>query len=410
MTPESGTDHIVDHADNSAYSTISELPTPFATLTANRVRHNIAVVHDWARLHSFTLRPHGKTTMCPTIWQTQLAAGAAGITVATIQQAQVALRHNVPHVQIANPVIDHAALRILRHAAAHHTYPRVTIWIDSLAGVHAAARALHGVPVEVLIDMGVPAGRTGTRTIDQAVTIARAARAAGLRVAGVAGYEGAVAHDRHPNSLRRVRDYLHSARRLYERLDTAELLDRGDRPPRLSLAGSIYADLISDEFSPRRNPHATAIPVELRPGAYVAHDDDYYRANSPFGTRIPGPTLTAALHVWARVISTPEPGMVILNAGKRNLPTDLGTPLLQSSTAGPIDDRTAVIDINDQHLIVRCPPRDPALSLGSLIRLGISHPCTAFDRWRRLVVIDDIDAPRDPAGPTVQHYVTTEFA
>jgi D-serine deaminase-like pyridoxal phosphate-dependent protein len=131
--------------------------------------------------------------------------------------------------------------------------------------------------------------------------------------------------------------------------------------------------------------------VILRSGASVTHDDGYYREKTPFN-RIPqeGP-LAAALEIWAQVVSTPEPGMAIVGMGKRDAPFDEGLPVVfdvrRDGVIAPISGLT-VTKMMDQHTYLEVAP-DVEVVPGDLLRFGISHPCTAFDKWRDIPVVDE---------------------
>lgn len=120
---------------------------------------------------------------------------------------------------------------------------------------------------------------------------------------------------------------------------------------------------------------ATQATIVLRSGAYVTHDDGYYRERTPF-TRIDG-ELRPALEVFAHVLSIPEPGMAVVGLGKRDAPYDEGLPI-------PRRPGLTVVKMQDQHTIVR----GEGLAVGDVLAFGISHPCTAFDKWRTLPVVD----------------------
>ena len=91
------------------------------------------------------------------------------------------------------------------------------------------------------------------------------------------------------------------------------------------------------------------------------------------------------------MLSTPEPGLAIIGAGRRDVPFDAGlpVPVRARSTAGALRPLpgASVERINDQHAYLR----DAAVEVGELVQLGISHPCTAFDKWRVIPVVDDED-------------------
>ena len=149
---------------------------------------NIATMAAYAERHDLLFAPHAKTTMAPTLLDAQLAAGAWAMTVATASQALVLRRLGVPRVLIANEVLDPTALRWL--AAESAAGWEVFLQVDSVAGVEAVAAA-GGLPV--LVELGHPGGRTGCRTVEEVVAVARAAAGApGVSLLGVTAYEGAL--------------------------------------------------------------------------------------------------------------------------------------------------------------------------------------------------------------------------
>jgi D-serine deaminase-like pyridoxal phosphate-dependent protein len=91
------------------------------------------------------------------------------------------------------------------------------------------------------------------------------------------------------------------------------------------------------------------------------------------------------------VLSRPEPELALLLMGKRDVPYDIDLPS-PFAVRGPegLRDVTGmqVTELNDQHAFLRLPADDP-LAVGDLVGSGISHPCTAFDKWRLIPVVDD---------------------
>jgi D-serine deaminase-like pyridoxal phosphate-dependent protein len=388
---------------------LASLPTPLVTLDAGALASNIATMRDWTRSAGVDLAPHGKTTMAPSIWREQLAAGAIGLTVATAWQLTVALRAEVPWILAAYPVLDPGVLELLSRPRT----ARVLVWADGVDVVAAMAPHVAGAvtPVDVLVELGGIGGRTGARSTAAAVEVARAVRdTPGLRLAGVAGYEGAFAHDASPASLSVVRTYLSDLRGLHRRL-----LSEGLYPPVpeglvVSAGGSAYFDVVADVLAPLHDPDGP-VPtrVVVRSGAYVAHDDGFYRRVTPLN-RVPGGSFRSALHGWVRVVSRPEPGLALADGGRRDLSFDEGLPVVQAVRRGgtgatePLEG-AEVTALNDQHAFVRLsgPARD--LRVGDVLRLGLSHPCTVFDKWGLLPVLDDASAPQ----PVLVDWVRTVF-
>lgn len=390
---------------------LADLPTPLVTLDATAMAHNIATMASWATAAGVDLAPHGKTTMAPSIWRAQLEAGALGITVATGWQLTVALRAGLSWVLAAYPVLDPQVLRFLGRPRT----ARVLTWVDGVDVVEAMAPHVADAvePVDVLVELGATGGRTGARSRAAAVEVARAVAATpGLRLAGVAGYEGALAHDASPASLVVVRTYLSDLAALHRTLLEQELY--GDVPGGLvvTAGGSAYFDAVADVLAGAHDPdgvRGAPVRVVVRAGAYVAHDDGFYRGITPMNRGSEG-ELRAALHGWVRVVSRPEPGLALCDAGKRDLAFDEGLPEVQAVRRAATGDTeplagATVTAMNDQHTFLALTGDARELRVGDVVRLGLSHPCTTFDKWQLLPVVDDALAPQ----PVLRDWVRTVF-
>lgn len=361
--------------------TLSEFRTPVMTVHEAALAHNEDTVFEWASAHGVVLAPHGKTTMAPALWQRLLDAGAWGITVATPWQASIAIEAGVRRVLIANAVTDAAAAADLRDALAADPGLRLLCWTDSVETVAILAGTGFDPqhPLDVLVELGGAGGRTGARTIDEGERIARAiSGASGLRLAGVGGYEGPFGTDRSTRSVKAVDDFLGTIVALHERLS----YEPGLRPI-LTAGGSAFPDRAAAVLSRA----ADTAEIVLRSGAFQIHDDGFYRRMSPFGSLTGTAALRSAMHAWASVVSQPEGGLALLDAGRRDVPYDYDLPTAQSVEG-------EIFALNDQHAFLRLAPGAQA-PVGTVVRLGMSHPCTAFDKWRLVPVIDDPDA-EDP--------------
>ncbi|HAG60896.1 MAG TPA: amino acid deaminase, partial [Arthrobacter bacterium] len=190
-------------------------------------------------------------------------------------------------------------------------------------------------------------------------------------------------------------------RRLHERL----LLDGlyGTNSIILTAGGSAYFDDVVDVLSPcitAGSPGTAgggpAVELMIRSGAYIIHDDGFYSGISPF-SRGGGQPLSAGMHGWARVVSQPEPGLAILDAGKRDLPVDEGLPrpqLIGPILGGAMQPLTGatITAVNDQHCFMAFDPGTTTVRPGDVVRLGLSHPCTALDKWTLIPVLADTDS------------------
>lgn len=333
-----------------------ELGFPLMVVHRDALDHNIATLAAFARDHGLELAPHAKTHMSPEIAARQLGAGAWGLTVATPAQARTVRGFGVRRVLVANQVVDPAGLRWA--AAELDADPDFTLlsFADSQAGVDILAAHAGSRPFPVLAELGHPGGRAGCRTVEELLELARyVERTDGVELAGVAGYEGAL------GTAQEVRKYLDLLQEAVEHLRV--------RTPILTVGGSQWFDVIG------RHLAATQARVLLRSGAYVTHDDGFYRERTPYN-RMDG-ELRPALEVWAHVLSTPEPGLAVVGMGKRDAPYDEGLPV-------PRRAGVTVVKMQDQHTLVRADGLRP----GDLLAFGISHPCTAFDKWRELPLVD----------------------
>ncbi|MFF2556993.1 amino acid deaminase [Nocardia sp. NPDC058058] len=398
---------------------LDQLQTPVLTVDRAAVDSNLAVMAEWAAAAGVRLAPHGKTTMSPQLWGEQLDAGSWGITLATGWQSQVGRSFGLDRILLANALVDPVGLQWVAGELARDPEFEFYSWADGVSTVRAMERGLEsapaGVRLSVLVELGGPHGRTGARTLTEAHEVAEAIhRSDRLILAGVGGYEGALAHDRTPEGLAAVRHYLDELGVLHK-----ELAAQGYYEDRaiITAGGSAYPDLVVERLAglaDEEGAHGIPTTVVLRSGAYVIHDDGFYSGISPLtagGASLTGDArpLRSAMHGWARSVSRPEPGLALLDAGKRDLPFDEGLPVPQiiAGPAGkPLPEGATVSALNDQHTFLRLPGGDvEAVPVGAVVRLGLSHPCTAFDKWRLIPVIDDAAAER----PRVVDFLHTFF-
>jgi D-serine dehydratase len=378
-----------------------DLPLPVAVLKGSALSHNSRWMRRFLEHFDVRLCPHGKTTMAPQLFARQLADGAFGITVATVQQLMVCRRFGVPRVLMANQLIGRQAIRqVIALLEADPSFEFLCV-VDSLAGVEALLVELRdhplGRPFEVLLEGGAAGGRTGCRSVADALAVGRAVAAAPeLALVGVEGFEdvmgGGIA-DAEP----KVEAFLEFLVEIASACAKEDLFAPG--PVILSAGGSKYFDQVSRIF--RGAELGRPVEIVLRSGCYLSHDSKVYtEAFARLSARTPeveqvGEGLRPALELWAAVQSMPEPGLAILTMGKRDVSHDLDLPIPKqwyrpALHAGPQDLGAGfqVSGLYDQHTCLRVPADSP-LRVGDLLSFGISHPCTTFDKWRLLYVVDD---------------------
>ncbi|MDX2815099.1 alanine racemase [Streptomyces sp. PA03-5A] len=369
--------------------------TPLLTLSEPALEHNLAQLADWTGKHGLAFAPHGKTSMAPQLFARQLAHGAWGITAATPHQVRVYRAFGVRRVFLANELVDAAALRWLSRELAGDPEFRFVCYVDSVRGVELMDAALTAV-VDVVVELGAEGGRTGVRGPEEAARVADAVAAARhLRLVGVAGYEAAAADPR---------AWLVELVQLAQEFDAAGRF-AGVEEIVVSAGGSEWFDAVADAFGTLGDLSLPVLGL-LRSGAYVTHDDVHYRDLTPFHDRIPAEgSLEPAFRLWTQVLSRPEPGLALLNAGKRDAPYDLDLPVPQlvrraDGSAVPAAGLT-VTKLADQHAFVDVAPGARDLAVGDWVGLGVSHPCTAFDKWQLIPVVD--------TGGVVTDFVRTFF-
>jgi D-serine deaminase-like pyridoxal phosphate-dependent protein len=385
---------------------------PLVVLDEAALEHNLRTMADWCAAHRVALAPHGKTTMAPQLFARQIQHGAWAITAANAAQLRVYRAFGVSRILLANQLLDPAALRWVSTDLDRDPAFEFTCWVDSVRGVELMAAALreHGArrPVDVLVELGAHGGRTGVRDSATAIEVAKAVSDSGvLRLAGTGGYEGALAHDASPSSRERIDAYLRELRDLTVSLSARGLLREG--PIIVTAGGSAYFDQVAAGLTTGWPEDLEVVPV-LRSGAYLTHDDGFYRGISPLGStpRISGtPPLRPALRAWAQVTSRPEPDLALLTLGKRDASFDEGLPEAQlrrpAGGDGPASELHGheVTKLNDQHAFLELPPQSP-VEVGDWIGLGLSHPCTVFDKWPLIPVVDT-------DGVTVVDFIRTYF-
>ena len=379
----------------------NHLAFPLAVLRRSALVHNLRWMQDFAERKGIHLAPHGKTTMSPELFAMQLAAGAWGLSFATVFQLGIGVAAGVRRAIIANQVLGEADLAGLHHLLHQHPNLRVWFLVDSMAQlrlIEAWADAHKGCqPFDVLLEMGIPGQRTGCRTLDEALTLAQAlAASTAVRLGGVECYEG------HAAVCDPVQDPVEVSALVRRVLEVARACDaRGWFAPgevMVSAGGTAVFDLVL----PLLQAQGLSQPIRgvLRSGCYLTHDHEHYRHYLRLIEQREGlnGSLLPALEVWALVQSVPEPGLALLSCGKRDISYDIALPTvqwhasaqvrnLQDAEAAPPD--WCISALNDQHAYMRFDSAGPVPVVGDRVALGLSHPCTTFDKWRWMPIIED---------------------
>ncbi|KFX63093.1 amino acid deaminase [Paraburkholderia fungorum] len=371
-----------------------DVSLPAAVLYADRVEHNLKWMQAFVAEYGVKLAPHGKTTMAPQLFRRQLETGAWGITLATAHQVRAAYHGGVSRILMANQLVGRRNMMMVAELLSDPDFEFFCL-VDSVEGVEQLGEFFTSVrkPLQVLLELGVPDGRTGVRDEAQrnAVLEAIARYPDVLKLAGVELYEGVLKEEHE------VREFLQSAVAV-----TRALVEEGRfarTPAVLSGAGSAWYDVVAEEFV--KASETGKVEVVLRPGCYLTHDVGVYRkaqtdifARNPVAKKM-GEGLLPALQLWAYVQSIPEPDRAIVGLGKRDSAFDAGMPEparhYRPGTEAPRDIAASegweIFGLMDQHAYLRIPA-GADLKVGDMIAFDISHPCLTFDKWRQVLVLD----------------------
>ena len=226
-----------------------------------------------------------------------------------------------------------------------------------------------------------------------------------LRLRGIGFYEGLqVAGETEPDRAL-MQQWQARIEALLADIEAEGLIDA--RPLWLSGGGSALFDLVAPVIQAK--PGRLGL---LRSGCYVCHDHAHYgrymqAMDERMGTPLGAPSLQPALEVWTQALSCPEPGLALLNAGRRDLSFDQGWPVpvwhLRGGARMQAPAGWQVTGLNDQHAYLRWDPATcDGPAVGERVVLGPSHPCTTFDKWAWMAVVDEDDRVVDA--------LTTHFA
>ncbi|MGB8694891.1 MAG: hypothetical protein WCD08_15400 [Steroidobacteraceae bacterium] len=378
-----------------------DVPLPAAVLIESALAHNGSVMREFTQRTGARLAPHGKTTMSPQLFERQLRDGAWAMTAATIGHVVTYRRFGVQRILFANQLVDRVGIRYILDELARDPAFEFYCLVDSDAGAATLAEALKnhsaGRFMNVLLEIGAPGGRTGTRTLQQTLALAASLNAhwPALKIRGLEAFEGIFSLPADPFAPQKVSAMLDHLRAAYR-----QIADRGwfaPGPVMLSAGGSAFFERTASELGELANDQVFCV---LRSGCYVAHDHGLYDQTLTNPARLNSTTsaiarpLRPALEVWSHIQSRPEAGLGIAAFGKRDVSYDISLPkpIRWSSPANPgaqpLPSGVSVRALNDQHAYLDLAAAE-VLSVGDLIGVGISHPCTTFDKWSLLYLVDD---------------------
>jgi D-serine deaminase-like pyridoxal phosphate-dependent protein len=341
---------------------VSELDTPALLVDLDIMERNLRRVAEYTAVHGLRLRPHTKTHKIPAIGRMQLAAGAVGLTVAKVGEAEVMLAADPPDLLVAYPIVGQAKLERLMQVARR---TRVTVALDSLRAACQLSEAAQQarVDVSVLAEADVGLGRVGVAPGEELVRLAQdIARLPRLTFAGIAFFPGHIrpSDPKGMEALQHLREVIRSMLDDFRRAGIAVSIVSGGSTPTLF------------------HSHTLAGLTEIRSGTYVFNDMNTVRSGACTVDE-------CAASILVTVVSTARKGQMIVDGGSKTFSSDLavGSP---ERTFGQVIEAPGCIfsNMNEEHGFVDIRCADRTFAVGERVRIIPNHICPAVNLHERV--------------------------
>jgi len=278
---------------------LDDLDTPCLTVDLDVFERNVRSC--FSRLAGVHVRPHLKTAKSPEVARLLLDAGATGVCVAKLGEAEVMLAGGIEDVLITSEIAGRVKVRRLALLESEWPAARVRIVVDSWDGASAIDEALSGT-LETLIEVNVGQNRCGVAPEDALALADRIRGLERLRLVGLQGYEGNLQHVRDAEERRQLCD-----------LSMGRLAAAAEQVR----AGGHDIDVVSTGGTGTAEFCAAHDAVtEVQPGSFAFMDADYLDTG--------GIPYESSLVAIATVISRPAPDRAVIDAGLKTLSDDSG--------------------------------------------------------------------------------------
>ncbi len=374
-----------------------DMSMPIMVLKNDELNHNLQTFAEYLKKHHLSISPHGKTTMSPQLFSKQLDAGAWGITAGAINQIQVMYRYGVKKILLANQLLGRSHLKTIAHFINNDKDFSFYCFVDSIEQFENIKNNLENItlinPINLLPEIGALNGRTGIRSKDNFLELVKEIsndKSNNFNFAGISSYEGIAAVAMKGSQA--VHDFCSFMEDIISDISPDQFSHLKELI--ITAGGSTHFDIIGERFS--KLDLSIPVRVLLRSGCYITHDHGSYfealKLAEEDKNRQWDRFLQPALEIWSYVQSIPEKNLAFLTMGKRDVPYDSGLPKpLKRFRPGKgyLELGTAeIFSTNDQHSFVKLSDNHE-WKVGDMICSGISHPCTAFDKWKFIPVVND---------------------
>jgi len=346
-------------------SSIYDLDTPTLLVDSDRLERNITEMAVKVAAGGKALRPHTKTHKTPEIARMQLAAGASGLTVAKLGEAEVLAYAGCKDIFIANQIVGWIKVQRLMALLEH---AKVRVGADSMevAGPIGLAAKSHGWKVPIMVEVDTGLGRSGTRSLDETLLLAKQiADHPGLEFLGIFTHEGHLYRGKDGG----VDAEAAAAVAAQMREAAVALKEQGTPSQVVSVGSTPGAALLAPE------PDLT----ELRPGVYVFNDRTQVRRGVQPDR--------CALTVLATVISVRPDGRVVIDAGTKSFASD--NPFADKTFGDVLDHPELTFSgISEEHGHLKAAG-PTGLKVGDKIRVVPNHACTCVNMHNSLTTFRD---------------------
>ncbi|NVM52845.1 MAG: DSD1 family PLP-dependent enzyme [Candidatus Helarchaeota archaeon] len=337
-----------------------QISTPALIVDYDILQKNINKMAEFAQEHGINVRPHVKTHKCPIIAHMQLEAGAQGICVAKVSEAEVFAASGIKDILIANEVVTPEKIQRVLNL---NKFTKTMVIVDTKQNVDDLNKAASKkkLELEILIDMNVGMDRSGVQPGEAALELARLIdKSSHLKLHGLQAYEG---------HLMYIKDFKQKETQtkacMKTTVETKELIERNGIECNVLTGGGTGTYMITGKY-----PGIT----EIQPGSYIFQDHHYHSLV---------PDFDIALTILTTVKNKPVEGIITLDMGLKSVTIDKGTPIFKG-----FGRKIRVGALSEEHCQCTCSSKIE-LNIGDKIEAITAHICTTVHLYDFFYVIQD---------------------